>query len=90
MREAGIHVPETFEDLPPDSPGDDGLGDGAVLDGLNHTVLLNTTDLTEQHKDLAKTEVQFGHAGASANSDLETAVTKNKAMREAGIHEAPA
>ncbi|KAG2416762.1 ATP-citrate synthase subunit 1 [Aspergillus terreus] len=33
-----------------------------------------------------KTEVQFGHAGASANSDLETAVAKNKAMREAGIH----
>lgn len=36
-----------------DSPGNDGLGDGAVLDGLDHTVLLNTTDLTEQHKDLA-------------------------------------
>ncbi|CRL28257.1 Citrate synthase-like [Penicillium camemberti] len=35
---------------------------------------------------LFKTEVQFGHAGASANSDLETAVTKNKAMREAGIY----
>ncbi|KAJ9292734.1 hypothetical protein DTO271G3_8433 [Paecilomyces variotii] len=33
-----------------------------------------------------KTEVQFGHAGASANSDLETAVSKNKHMREAGIH----
>lgn len=33
-----------------------------------------------------KTEVQFGHAGASANSDLETAVTKNKIMRESGIH----
>ncbi|KAH3294207.1 hypothetical protein KXW39_004166 [Aspergillus fumigatus] len=33
-----------------------------------------------------KTEVQFGHAGASANSQLETAVYKNKAMREAGIH----
>ncbi|RJE17484.1 ATP-citrate synthase subunit 1 [Aspergillus sclerotialis] len=33
-----------------------------------------------------KTEVQFGHAGASANSDLETAISKNKAMREAGIH----
>ncbi|KAJ6096413.1 hypothetical protein N7486_007159 [Penicillium sp. IBT 16267x] len=32
-----------------------------------------------------KTEVQFGHAGASANSQLETAVYKNKAMREAGI-----
>jgi ATP citrate (pro-S)-lyase len=33
-----------------------------------------------------KTEVQFGHAGASANSQLETAVYKNNAMREAGIH----
>ncbi|CAL5873138.1 uncharacterized protein PFLUO_LOCUS7407 [Penicillium psychrofluorescens] len=33
-----------------------------------------------------KTEVQFGHAGASANSELETAVHKNKAMREAGIY----
>ncbi|KAI9039567.1 putative ATP citrate lyase, subunit 1 [Aspergillus affinis] len=33
-----------------------------------------------------KTEVQFGHAGASANSQLETAVNKNQAMREAGIH----
>ena len=30
--------------------------------------------------------VQFGHAGASANADEETAVAKNKAMREAGIH----
>ena len=36
-----------------DSPCDDGLGDGAVLDGLDHAVLLNTTDLTEQDKDLA-------------------------------------
>lgn len=33
-----------------------------------------------------KTEVQFGHAGASANSQLETAVMKNKAMKEAGFH----
>lgn len=33
-----------------------------------------------------QTEVQFGHAGASANSELETAVEKNKAMREAGIY----
>ncbi|KAG0174763.1 citrate synthase [Apophysomyces sp. BC1034] len=31
------------------------------------------------------TDVQFGHAGALANSDLETADAKNKAMREAGI-----
>jgi len=30
--------------------------------------------------------VQFGHAGASANDDRETAEAKNKAMREAGIH----
>jgi ATP-citrate lyase alpha-subunit len=32
------------------------------------------------------TGVQFGHAGASANTDLEMAVTKNEAMRDAGIH----
>ncbi|KAI8985209.1 citrate synthase-like protein [Pilobolus umbonatus] len=31
------------------------------------------------------TSVQFGHAGAMANSDMETADAKNKAMREAGI-----
>ncbi|KAL9102045.1 MAG: hypothetical protein Q9163_002753 [Psora crenata] len=33
-----------------------------------------------------KTEVQFGHAGSMANSQLETAAMKNKTMREAGIH----
>ncbi|EED13151.1 ATP citrate lyase, subunit 1, putative [Talaromyces stipitatus ATCC 10500] len=33
-----------------------------------------------------KTEVQFGHAGASANSQLETAVEKNKHMRAAGFY----
>lgn len=32
-----------------------------------------------------KTEVQFGHAGASANSQLETAVVKNQSMKEAGF-----
>ncbi|OTF75822.1 ATP-citrate synthase-like protein, partial [Euroglyphus maynei] len=31
-------------------------------------------------------EVQFGHAGACANSDHETAVAKNKALREHGAH----
>ena len=30
--------------------------------------------------------VQFGHAGASANDDRETADAKNAAMREVGIH----
>ncbi len=30
--------------------------------------------------------VQFGHAGASANAEAETAAAKNKAMAEAGIH----
>lgn len=30
--------------------------------------------------------VQFGHAGASANADAETAIAKNKAMAEAGIY----
>jgi ATP citrate (pro-S)-lyase len=32
-----------------------------------------------------KTEVQFGHAGSFANSQLETAAMKNKMMREAGF-----
>lgn len=30
--------------------------------------------------------VQFGHAGASANAERETAESKNKAMSDAGIH----
>jgi ATP-citrate lyase alpha-subunit len=30
--------------------------------------------------------VQFGHAGASANAEMETAIAKNKAMKEAGMH----
>jgi ATP citrate (pro-S)-lyase len=34
---------------------------------------------------MLKTEVQFGHAGSFANSQLETAVTKNKSMKAAGI-----
>lgn len=33
-----------------------------------------------------KTEVQFGHAGSFANSQLETAKAKNAAMKEAGFH----
>lgn len=33
-----------------------------------------------------KTEVQFGHAGSFANSQLETAAMKNKMMKEAGIY----
>jgi len=32
------------------------------------------------------TEVQFGHAGAQARGDTETAAAKNKAMKEAGFH----
>ncbi|KAJ3385980.1 citrate synthase [Entophlyctis sp. JEL0112] len=31
------------------------------------------------------TDVQFGHAGSFANSDLETAEAKNAALREAGV-----
>ena len=31
-------------------------------------------------------EVQFGHAGALAKADLETAVAKNAALKEAGAH----
>ncbi|MCJ1291856.1 citrate synthase [Xylographa carneopallida] len=33
-----------------------------------------------------KTEVQFGHAGSFANSQLETAAMKNKSMKDVGIH----
>merc|ERR1719215_2545948 len=32
------------------------------------------------------TEVQFGHAGAQARGDMETAAAKNKAMTEAGFY----
>ena len=35
---------------------------------------------------MLKTEVQFGHAGSFANSQLETAAMKNESMRKAGIH----
>lgn len=35
---------------------------------------------------MLKTEVQFGHAGSFANSQLETAATKNKTMKDAGIY----
>nr|POE71986.1 putative atp-citrate synthase subunit 1 [Quercus suber] len=34
---------------------------------------------------MLKTEVQFGHAGSLANSQLETAATKNQSMKEAGF-----
>ena len=33
-----------------------------------------------------KTEVQFGHAGSFANSQLETAAMKNKSMKQAGFY----
>merc|ERR1719436_1411296 len=32
------------------------------------------------------TEVQFGHAGAQARGDMETAAAKNKAMKEVGFY----
>jgi len=35
---------------------------------------------------LFTSEVQFGHAGACANSERETAVAKNKALAEVGVH----
>lgn len=34
-------------------------------------------------------DVQFGHAGACANADAETATEKNKALNEAGAHVPP-
>ena len=35
---------------------------------------------------MLKTEVQFGHAGSFANSQLETAAVKNKSMKDAGFY----
>lgn len=35
---------------------------------------------------MLKTEVQFGHAGSFANSQLETAAKKNQSMKEAGFY----
>lgn len=35
---------------------------------------------------MLKTEVQFGHAGSFANSQLETAAMKNKSMKDAGFY----
>lgn len=31
-------------------------------------------------------QIQFGHAGASANAKAETATAKNLALKEAGAH----
>ena len=31
-------------------------------------------------------QVQFGHAGSCANSDMETATAKNQAFKQAGAH----
>lgn len=31
-------------------------------------------------------EIQFGHAGSMANTERETALAKNKALKEAGAH----
>ena len=36
--------------------------------------------------DMFTTDVQFGHAGASAGADEETATAKNKALKAAGAH----
>lgn len=36
--------------------------------------------------DYMASDVQFGHAGASANATSETAAAKNQALREAGAH----
>jgi ATP citrate (pro-S)-lyase len=34
-------------------------------------------------------EVQFGHAGSSANAEAETATAKNQALKKAGFHVPP-
>ncbi|KAI6762874.1 hypothetical protein HG530_008854 [Fusarium avenaceum] len=62
-------------------PGDDGLGDDALLNGLNNLVLLNTTNLTKQDKDLAlgvglvaQKMVDEGGTGVAITTDSNTLV----------------
>ena len=70
-------------------PGDHGLGDGAVLDGLDHTVLLNTTDLTEEDEDLAirlglvtEQVVNEGGAGVTVTTNGNTLVDTVGVLRD--------
>lgn len=63
------------------SPSDNGLGDDALLHGINDLVFLNTTDLTEQDKDLAlgiglvsQHVVDEGSSGISVTADGNTLV----------------
>lgn len=62
-------------------PSDNGLGDDALLDGLNDLVLFNTTNLTEEDKDLAlgvglvsKHVVDEGGTGISVTTNGNTLV----------------
>jgi hypothetical protein len=64
-----------------DGPRDDRLRDMAALDGLDHTVLLNTSDFAEQDKDLAlgvplvpQQVVNESGTGIAVTSDSDTLV----------------
>ena len=64
-----------------DGPSNDGLGNDALLDSLDHLVLLNTTDFTEQDKDLAgrvglvaKEMVNEGGSGVTVTTNGNTLV----------------
>ena len=62
-------------------PGDDGLLDDALLDGLDDAVLLDTTDLTEEDEELAlgvllvaEQVVNEGRAGVAVTTNGDTLV----------------
>jgi hypothetical protein len=64
-----------------DGPGDNGLGDHSLLDGLNDTVLLDSSNLSEQDQDLAlgvglvtQQVVNEGGTGVTISSDSNSLV----------------
>jgi hypothetical protein len=65
-----------------DGPGDDGLLDGSVLDGLDDSVLLGSTDLSEEDEHLAlrvllvsEEVVDEGRSGVSVSSNGDSLVS---------------
>ena len=65
-----------------------GTGEYEIVDALNKKKITKPLVMwvTGTCSKAFKTEVQFGHAGAKAGSDLETADAKNAALKKAGAY----
>ncbi|OBZ77353.1 ATP-citrate synthase, partial [Grifola frondosa] len=59
-----------------------GIEEYRVIDAVKKGIIKNPSS---HGRSMFTTEVQFGHAGSMANSDMETADAKNTAMRAAGF-----